>query len=70
MFCLYSCWLSIYENVVWALVGPICTIVIIILLVFVLAIRASLTLKGHIEGFGNLRSVWSFQSFCLLHSSQ
>ncbi|XP_063598702.1 protocadherin-like wing polarity protein stan [Penaeus indicus] len=53
----FFCWLSIYENVVWALVGPICTIVIIILLVFVLAIRASLTLKGHIEGFGNLRTL-------------
>ncbi|XP_064085068.1 protocadherin-like wing polarity protein stan isoform X1 [Macrobrachium nipponense] len=53
----FFCWLSIYESVVWALVGPICAIVIIILLVFVLAIRASLTLKGHIEGFGNLRTL-------------
>ncbi|CAL4108899.1 unnamed protein product [Meganyctiphanes norvegica] len=53
----FFCWLSIYESVVWALVGPICAIVIIILLVFVLAIRASLTLKGHVEGFGNLRTL-------------
>ncbi|KAK4300812.1 hypothetical protein Pmani_027014 [Petrolisthes manimaculis] len=51
------CWLSIYESVVWALVGPICVIVVIILLVFVMAIRASLTLKGHVEGFGNLRTL-------------
>ncbi|XP_069162090.1 protocadherin-like wing polarity protein stan isoform X3 [Procambarus clarkii] len=53
----FFCWLSIYESVVWALVGPICAIVIIILLVFVMAIRASLTLKGHVEGFGNLRTL-------------
>lgn len=58
-----SCWLSIYESVVWALVGPICAIVIIILLVFVMAIRASLTLKGHIEGFGNLRYVTSLTGY-------
>lgn len=51
----HSCWLSIYESVVWALVGPVCVIVVVILLVFIMAIRASLTLKGHIEGFGNLR---------------
>ncbi|XP_076066701.1 protocadherin-like wing polarity protein stan isoform X3 [Oratosquilla oratoria] len=53
----FFCWLSIYEGVVWALVGPICAMVVVVLLVFVLAIRASLTLKGHVEGFGNLRTL-------------
>ncbi|KAB7505845.1 Cadherin EGF LAG seven-pass G-type receptor 1 [Armadillidium nasatum] len=49
-----DCWLSIYESVAWALVGPVCFIVVVILFVFVFAIRASLTIKGHVEGFGNL----------------
>ena len=53
----FSCWLSIYESVAWAMVGPICAIVVVILFVYVLAIRASLTLKGHVEGFGNLRTL-------------
>lgn len=40
-----SCWLSIYESVVWALVGPITALVAIILLVFFLAIKASITVS-------------------------
>uniref|UniRef100_T1IKX4 Cadherin EGF LAG seven-pass G-type receptor 1 n=1 Tax=Strigamia maritima TaxID=126957 RepID=T1IKX4_STRMM len=49
------CWLSIYETVIWSLVGPICCYVVINLLVFVLAIRASLQLKDEVEDFGSLR---------------
>ena len=51
------CWLSIHESVIWAMVGPVFALVTATLVTLVLAIRASLSLKDHVEGFGNLRSV-------------
>lgn len=43
----FFCWLSIYESVVWALVGPIAGLVFTILLVFFLAIKASITVSNN-----------------------
>ncbi|XP_037087761.1 LOW QUALITY PROTEIN: protocadherin-like wing polarity protein stan, partial [Pollicipes pollicipes] len=54
---IYFCWLSIHESVIWAMVGPVFVLVTATLVNFVLAIRASLSLKDHVEGFGNLRTL-------------
>ncbi|XP_043190636.1 protocadherin-like wing polarity protein stan isoform X2 [Amphibalanus amphitrite] len=51
------CWLSVHESVIWAMVGPVCALATATLVTQVLAIRASLSLKDHVEGFGNLRSL-------------
>lgn len=51
----YSCWLSLYESVVWSLVGPVGLVVIINLIVLLLSLRAAFTLKDHVAGYGNLR---------------
>ncbi|CAG0915025.1 unnamed protein product [Notodromas monacha] len=51
----YFCWLSMYESVIWSLVGPICTMIVATLVILVLAFRASLDLKGRVDGFANLR---------------
>ncbi|XP_043283002.1 protocadherin-like wing polarity protein stan isoform X2 [Venturia canescens] len=53
----YFCWLSIYETVVWALIGPVCAAVLINFCVLVMSVRAAFTLKEHIMGFGNLRTL-------------
>ncbi|KAG8227385.1 hypothetical protein J437_LFUL000393, partial [Ladona fulva] len=53
----YFCWLSIYESVVWSLVGPVCAMVLVTVLVLLMAIRAAFTLKDHIMDFGNLRTL-------------
>ncbi|KAK9696737.1 Laminin G domain [Popillia japonica] len=53
----YFCWVSLYESVVWSLVGPICVMVLLNLGVLVFAIRAAFTLQDHVTGFGNLRSL-------------
>ncbi|XP_015521680.1 protocadherin-like wing polarity protein stan isoform X1 [Neodiprion lecontei] len=53
----YFCWLSIYEPVIWALIGPVCAAVIINLCILVMSVRAAFTLKEHIMGFGNLRTL-------------
>ncbi|CAL1293860.1 unnamed protein product [Larinioides sclopetarius] len=53
----FFCWLSIYESVVWSLVGPICFVVLLNLGVFAMAIRASVQIKDTIMDFGNLRTV-------------
>ncbi|XP_076313585.1 protocadherin-like wing polarity protein stan isoform X2 [Tachypleus tridentatus] len=53
----FFCWLSVYENVVWSLVGPVCCIVILNLAVFALAIRASVHIKDTVTDFGNLRTL-------------
>ncbi|KAK7789529.1 hypothetical protein R5R35_000833 [Gryllus longicercus] len=53
----YFCWLSIYESVVWSLVGPISVTVLLNLSVLVFSIRAAFTLKDHVMGFGNLRTL-------------
>ena len=52
-----SCWLSIYENVIWSLIGPICIMVSMNVCILVLSVRAAFTLKEHIMGFGNLRTL-------------
>ncbi|XP_052128982.1 protocadherin-like wing polarity protein stan isoform X1 [Frankliniella occidentalis] len=53
----YFCWLSLYESVVWSLIGPVCCAVLINLIVLLMAIRAAFTLKDHIMAFGNLRTL-------------
>ncbi|XP_031351868.1 protocadherin-like wing polarity protein stan isoform X2 [Photinus pyralis] len=53
----YFCWVSLYESVVWSLVGPICLLVFINLSVLVFSIRAAFTLQDHVLGFGNLRTL-------------
>ncbi|XP_046394946.1 protocadherin-like wing polarity protein stan isoform X2 [Ischnura elegans] len=53
----YFCWLSIYESVVWSLVGPVCAMVLFTVAILLLAIRAAFTLKDHIMDFGNLRTL-------------
>ncbi|XP_035231471.1 protocadherin-like wing polarity protein stan isoform X2 [Stegodyphus dumicola] len=53
----FFCWLSIYESVVWSLVGPICFVVLLNLGVFAMAIRASVQIKDTVMDFGNLRTV-------------
>lgn len=51
----YSCWLSIFESVIWWLAAPICFTVAISLIVLFLSMKAAFTLKEHVLGFGNLR---------------
>lgn len=53
-----SCWLSVYESVVWWLVGPIAAMSVINLLILFVSVKAAFTLKEHVLGFGNLR--WVF----------
>ncbi|XP_024946918.1 protocadherin-like wing polarity protein stan isoform X2 [Cephus cinctus] len=53
----YFCWLSIYEPVVWSLIGPVCAAVLINLCILIMSVRAAFTLKEHIMGFGNLRTL-------------
>lgn len=49
------CWLSLYESVVWSLIGPVCAMAFVNLIVLMASIRAAFTLKDHVLGFGNLR---------------
>lgn len=51
----FSCWLSLYESVIWSLIGPACVIVFLNLGVLIFALRAAFTLKDHVAGYGNLR---------------
>jgi len=51
----YFCWLSVYESVIWSLIGPTCLAVAITVIVLLLCIRAAFTLKDHVLGYGNLR---------------
>ncbi|KAF7994935.1 hypothetical protein HCN44_004407 [Aphidius gifuensis] len=53
----YFCWLSIYETVVWALIGPVCAAVFINFCILIMSIKAAFCLKEHIMGFGNLRTL-------------
>ncbi|XP_018329600.1 protocadherin-like wing polarity protein stan [Agrilus planipennis] len=53
----YFCWVSLYESVIWSLIGPICLIVLINIVILVLAVRAAFTLQDHVLGFGNLRTL-------------
>lgn len=51
------CWLSVNENIVWSMVGPICAVVLVTLVVFSLSIRASVQIKDTVMDFGNLRAL-------------
>ncbi|KAI5754092.1 hypothetical protein M8J77_005676 [Diaphorina citri] len=51
------CWLSLYESVVWSLIGPVCLLVFINLFLLMLSLRAAFTLKHHVAGYGNLRTL-------------
>ncbi|XP_055704133.1 protocadherin-like wing polarity protein stan [Phlebotomus papatasi] len=51
------CWLSIYEAVVWWLVGPIAGMSVLNLLILFVSVKAAFTLKDHVLGFGNLRTL-------------
>ncbi|CAG2161702.1 unnamed protein product [Oppiella nova] len=51
------CWLSIYESVVWSLVAPICIAIIVNLVVFLLALQASVQIKETVSDYGNLRTL-------------
>lgn len=53
----YFCWLSLYESVIWSLVGPICIMVLVNFVILLLCIRAAFTLQDHVLGFGNLRTL-------------
>lgn len=53
----YFCWVSLYESVVWSLVGPISLLVLINFCILILSIRAAFTLQDHVLGFGNLRTL-------------
>lgn len=53
----YFCWLSIYETVVWSLIGPICVAVLVNFCILIMSVKAAFTLKEHIMGFGNLRTL-------------
>ena len=67
----FSCWLSIYETVIWSLIGPVCLAVLVNFCILVMSVRAAFTLKEHIMGFGNLRTLlWlSVASLPLLGST-
>lgn len=52
---LCSCWLSVYESVVWWLVGPIAGMSVVNLMILFVSVKAAFTLKDHVLGFGNLR---------------
>ncbi|XP_021699917.1 protocadherin-like wing polarity protein stan isoform X3 [Aedes aegypti] len=51
------CWLSLYESVIWWLVGPIVVMSIVDLLILFLSVKAAFTIKDHVLGFGNLRTL-------------
>ncbi|CAG2121946.1 unnamed protein product, partial [Medioppia subpectinata] len=51
------CWLSIYESVVWSLVAPICIAIIVNLVVFLLALQASVQIKETVSDYGNLKTL-------------
>ncbi|XP_055533079.1 protocadherin-like wing polarity protein stan isoform X2 [Wyeomyia smithii] len=51
------CWLSVYESVIWWLVGPIVVMSTADLLILFLSVKAAFTIKDHVMGFGNLRTL-------------
>jgi len=53
----FSCWLSVYESVIWWLVAPIVSMCIVNLMVLFISVKAAFTLKDHVLGFGNLRTL-------------
>lgn len=52
-----SCWLSVYESVVWWLVAPIAAMSAVNLMILFISVKAAFTLKDHVLGFGNLRTL-------------
>lgn len=64
---LYSCWLSLYEGIVWGMVGPILICVIATLATFLVAVRAAFTLKDQVVDSGNMRSVSKTKKSCHYH---
>ncbi|XP_017787025.1 PREDICTED: protocadherin-like wing polarity protein stan isoform X1 [Nicrophorus vespilloides] len=53
----YFCWVSLYESVIWSVVGPIGIFVFFNVGVLMFAVRAAFTLQDHVMGFGNLRTL-------------
>ncbi|XP_055589136.1 protocadherin-like wing polarity protein stan isoform X4 [Uranotaenia lowii] len=51
------CWLSVYESVIWWLVGPIVVMSSVNLIILFLSVKAAFTIKDHVLGFGNLRTL-------------
>jgi len=47
----------VYEPVVWWLVGPIAGMSVVNLLILFVSVKAAFTLKDHVLGFGNLRTL-------------
>jgi cadherin EGF LAG seven-pass G-type receptor 1 len=47
----------VYESVVWWLVGPIAAMSAVNLMVLFISVKAAFTLKDHVLGFGNLRTL-------------
>ncbi|KAL1116918.1 hypothetical protein AAG570_005387, partial [Ranatra chinensis] len=55
----FFCWISLYESVIWSMIGPGCVIVLANLLVLFLSLRAAFTVNHNIAAYGNLRTlVW------------
>jgi cadherin EGF LAG seven-pass G-type receptor 1 len=52
-----SCWLSVYESVIWWLVAPIAAMSLVNVMVLFISVKAAFTLKDHVLGFGNLRTL-------------
>ncbi|RZF37236.1 hypothetical protein LSTR_LSTR006562 [Laodelphax striatellus] len=52
---IFFCWLSLYESVIWSMIGPACLIISANLLVLMFSLRAAFTVKDHVAGYGNLR---------------
>lgn len=53
----FSCWLSVYESVIWWLVGPVVAMSVISLLILFMSVKAAFTIKDHVLEFGNLRTL-------------
>uniref|UniRef100_A0A182NV34 Protocadherin-like wing polarity protein stan n=1 Tax=Anopheles dirus TaxID=7168 RepID=A0A182NV34_9DIPT len=51
------CWLSVYESVIWWMVGPIAIVSVFDLFILFLSVKAAFTIKDHVLGFGNLRTL-------------
>lgn len=51
------CWLSVYESVIWWLVGPVVAMSVISLLILFMSVKAAFTIKDHVLEFGNLRTL-------------
>lgn len=50
-----SCWISIHESVIWAMIGPGVVIVASKLVVLFMSLKAAFTINNSIVAYGNLR---------------